>query len=207
MFDVTEIIKTAGYLGITAIIFAESGLFIGFFLPGDSLLFTAGFLASQGHLDIAILVLLSFAAAVLGDNFGYAFGRKFGPLVFRREKSLIWNPEHVRRAQDYYAAHGPKTIVLARFIPVIRTFAPIMAGVGHMPYRTFLGYNFVGALLWGVGMPLLGYLSGNLIPGIERYIVPGVIVIIIISFLPIIFRFVSNRDYRKSFLAAFKRME
>lgn len=205
MFDLVSLIKTAGYLGIAGIVFAESGLFIGFFLPGDSLLFTAGFLASQDYLNILLLIPISFVSAVIGDSFGYAFGKKFGPRVFNREKSLIWNPEHVRRAQEFYEKHGPKTIILARFLPVIRTFAPIMAGVGRMRYRTFLTYNIVGGFLWGIGLPLLGFYLGNSIPDIDKYLIPIIALIIILSASPIIFRVLSNKGYRESLLAAFKK--
>ncbi|MEK7194933.1 MAG: VTT domain-containing protein [Patescibacteria group bacterium] len=205
MFDLVSLIKTAGYLGIAGIVFAESGLFIGFFLPGDSLLFTAGFLASQDYLNILILVPISFISAVIGDSFGYGFGKKFGPRVFNREKSLIWNPEHVHRAQEFYAKHGPKTIILARFLPVIRTFAPIMAGVGQMRYRTFLAYNVIGGFLWGIGLPLLGFYLGSYIPDIDKYLIPIIALIIILSASPIIFKVLSNKDYRTSLLAAFKK--
>lgn len=205
MFDLISLIKTAGYLGIAGIVFAESGLFIGFFLPGDSLLFTAGFLASQNYLNILLLVPISFVSAVIGDSFGYAFGKKFGPRVFNREKSLIWNPEHVHRAQEFYAKHGPKTIILARFLPVIRTFAPIMAGVGQMRYRTFLAYNVVGGFLWGIGLPLFGFYLGSSIPNIDKYLIPIIALILILSALPIIFKVLSNKDYRTSLLAAFKK--
>ena len=198
MFDLISLIKTAGYLGIAGIVFAESGLFIGFFLPGDSLLFTAGFLASQNYLNILFLIPISFVSAVIGDSFGYAFGKKFGPRVFTKEKSLIWNPQHVHRAQEFYAKHGPKTIILARFLPVIRTFAPIMAGVGQMRYRTFLAYNIIGAFFWSIGLPLFGFYLGSSIPDIDRYIIPIIALIIILSASPIIFKVLSNKDYSTS---------
>src|SRR3989344_5579457 len=133
--DLESFIKTAGYLGLFFIVFAESGLFIGFFLPGDSLLFTAGFLASQGYLNIWILAPLIFFAAILGDNFGYAFGAKVGPALFTKEDSLLFHKDHLVKANNFYAKHGPKTVVMARFLPIVRTFAPILAGVGKMEYR------------------------------------------------------------------------
>lgn len=205
MFDLVSLIKTAGYLGIAGIVFAESGLFIGFFLPGDSLLFTAGFLASQSYLNIFILIGISFVSAVIGDSFGYTFGKKLGPKVFNREKSLIWNPEHVHRAKEFYEKHGPKTIILARFLPVIRTFAPIMAGVGNMRYQTFLVYNIVGGFLWGVGLPLLGFYLGHTIPDIDKYLIPIIALILILSASPIIIKVLSNKEYRASLLAAFRK--
>src|SRR3989344_3629379 len=148
MFDLISIIKTAGYFGIFGIVFAESGLFIGFFLPGDSLLFTAGFLASQGFLNIWILAALTFLAAILGDNFGYAFGARVGQAIFSREDSWLFHKDHLVRARLFYEKHGAKTLVLARFLPVVRTFAPILAGVGQMNYRTFFFYNVFGGFLW-----------------------------------------------------------
>lgn len=184
MFDIAALIKTVGYFGLFAIVFAESGLLIGFFLPGDSLLFTAGFLASQGFGNIAALAFLSFAAAVLGDSFGYAFGRKMGPRLFRRERSILFRPEYLERTRIFYEAHGGKTIILARFMPAVRTFAPILAGVGRMNYRTFVYYNVIGGFLWAVGLTGLGYLLGNVIPDADRYIIPIVLGIIIVSVLP-----------------------
>src|SRR3989344_640871 len=172
MFNLVSLIKTAGYFGLFGIVFAESGLLLGFFLPGDSLLFTAGFLASQGFLNIWILIPLVFISAVLGDNVGYAFGHKGGPLIFTKEDSILFHKDHLERAKVFYEKHGPKTLVLARFMPGIRTFVPILAGVGKMHYPTFIVYNFVGGVLWGIGMPMLGYLLGNTVPNIDHYLLP-----------------------------------
>jgi len=194
MFDLVALVKAAGYLGLFGIVFAESGLLIGFFLPGDSLLFTAGILASQGYGQIVLVIAACFLGAVLGDSVGYAFGRRVGPAIFRRNDSIVFNKDHIERARAFYAKYGAKTIVLARFIPVVRTFAPVLAGVGEMPYTTFLTYNIAGGLLWGVGMPLLGYYLGSAIPDIDRYLVPGVIVIVILSVIPPALHF--YRDYR-----------
>jgi len=195
MFDIVSLIKTAGYLGLFGIIFAESGLFVGFFLPGDSLLFTAGFLASQGYLNIWLLVPLCFAAAVLGDNFGYAFGRRVGPKIFKREDSFLFHKQHLERARSFYERHGKKTIILARFVPFARTFAPILAGVGEMHYRTFFSYNVIGGFLWAVCLPLLGYFLGSMIPGIDRYLLPIILAIVIISILPAVYH--GWKDYRE----------
>ena len=151
--DLVTLVKTAGYAGMFFIIFAESGLFFGFFFPGDSLLFTAGFLASQGFLNIIPLATLTFVAAILGDNVGYAFGKKVGVKIFKREDSLLFHKDHLIKAQQFYAKYGGKTIVLARFIPIVRTFAPIVAGAGEMKYSQFLFYNFIGGTIWGLGMP------------------------------------------------------
>ncbi|MBI4119295.1 MAG: VTT domain-containing protein [Parcubacteria group bacterium] len=186
-FDLVQLIKTVGYFGLFGIIFAESGLFIGFFLPGDSLLFTAGFLASQGFLNIWILMLLTFVGAVLGDNFGYAFGRKVGPAIFNREDSALFHKRHLEQAKTYYERYGKTTIILARFMPVIRTFAPILAGVGKMNYSAFFMYNVIGGALWAAGLPWIGYYLGGIIPHIDRYIVPIVIIIILASIAPPLF--------------------
>ena len=186
MFDIdlVRLIETVGYFGLFAIVFAESGLFVGFFLPGDSLLFTAGFLASQGYGNIAVLVMGCFVAAVLGDSFGYAFGRRVGPRIFTRDDSLFFRKAYLTRTQEFYDRHGGKTLILARFMPVVRTFAPIFAGVGAMRYAEFLFYNIIGALLWAVGLTVLGYVLGSVIPGIDRYLIPLVLGIIILSALP-----------------------
>lgn len=175
------IIKTLGTIGVIAVIFTETGLFFGFFLPGDSLLFTAGFLASQGYVSFAGLLVGTFVAAVIGDSVGYAFGKKIGPAIFSRDNSLFFNKKHISRAQEFYEKHGKKTIVLARFLPVIRTFAPVMAGVGAMPYKIFLTYNILGGFLWTWIMLWLGYGLGALIPDPDRYVIPVVIAIVIIS--------------------------
>ncbi len=183
-FDLTSFIQTAGYIGIFGFVFAESGLFIGFFLPGDSLLFTAGIFASQGHLNIWILIFGAWIFAVLGDSVGYIFGKRVGPALFSRPQSRFFKPDHLAKAQHFYEKHGKKTIILARFIPIVRTFAPIVAGIGNMQYRTFLVYNIIGGALWGIGMPLLGYFLGNTIPDIDRYLLPIIAGIIFLSILP-----------------------
>lgn len=205
MFDIVSLLKTVGYLGLFFIVFAESGLFVGFFLPGDSLLFTAGFLASQGFFNIALLILVSFAGAVLGDSVGYAFGKRVGPMIFRRDDSLFFHKDNLLRAQRFYEKHGGKAVVLARFMPVIRTFAPILAGVGTMKYRTFLFYNVFGAVLWAIGLPLAGYYLGTLIPGVDRYIVPIVALIVFISILPVIIHFARDREHRHHVIRGIKR--
>ena len=196
MFDVASVIKTVGYAGLFAIVFAESGLFIGFFLPGDSLLFTAGFLASQGFGNIAVIILICFVAAVLGDSFGYWFGKRTGPRIFSREDGLFFKKAHVDRIRAFYARHGGKAIVLARFTPVIRTFAPIFAGVGAMPYGIFLFYNISGGLLWAGGLIGLGFMLGSVVPGIDGYLLPIIAGIIIISVLPSVMAFL--REWRSS---------
>ncbi|MFA5877190.1 MAG: DedA family protein [Candidatus Paceibacterota bacterium] len=184
--DLPSLIQTIGYVGITVIVFAESGLFFGFFLPGDSLLFTAGFLASQGFLNIFILIALTTTAAILGDSVGYWFGKKVGPFIFSRSDSFWFSHKRVEDASAFFAKHGPKSLILARFIPAVRTFTPILAGVGQMNYPTFLKYNVIGGILWGTGLPILGYFLGRLVPHPDRYIIPIVLIIVVISMLPIL---------------------
>jgi len=206
MFDLVSLIKTAGYLGLFGIVFAESGLFVGFFLPGDSLLFTAGILAAQGFLNIWILVFLVFLGAVLGDNFGYGFGRKVGPMIFKREDSIIFHKQNLERAKAFYEKYGKKTIILARFLPGVRTFAPILAGVGQMHYRTFVSYNVIGGLIWGMGMPFLGYFLGSTIPNIDRYLLPIIIFIIVISVVPTLRHILKDPEDRRRIKAGIKKL-
>lgn len=177
-------LETAGYIGLFGAAFAESGLLIGFLFPGDSLLFTAGFLSSQGFLSLPLLIILTVSGAFLGDIAGYWFGKFVGPKLFHRKDSRLFHKDHLSRAQIFYARYGGKAIVLARFMPIVRTFAPILAGVGTMDYPTFLSYDALGALLWGAGLPLLGFFLGNAIPGIDAYLLPIILLIIFLSLLP-----------------------
>ena len=193
MFDLVPLVESAGYLGIALIIFAESGILIGFFLPGDSLLFTAGFLASQGLLSIVPLIILLFIAAVAGDAVGYFFGHKVGPKIFSRPKSFWFNPAHIEKTRTFFERYGAKTILLARFLPAVRTFAPIMAGVGGMSYRVFATYNAVGALAWACGITLLGYFFGQIIPNPDKYLIPVVLVIIVLSVLPTVWQIIKEK--------------
>jgi membrane-associated protein len=183
------LIKTLGLVGVLGIVFAESGLLFGFFFPGDSLLFTAGFLASQGFINILVLSVGSFIAAVLGDNVGYAFGRRVGPKIFTKQDSLFFKKTYLKQAQAFYEKHGAKTIVLARFIPIVRTFAPIIAGVGQMHYRTFFFYNVLGGGLWTFGVSFAGYFLGKIIPNVDQYLLPIILVIIFVSILPGVWEF------------------
>ena len=186
VIDPQQLIRSFGTIGLFLIVFAESGLLIGFFLPGDSLLFTAGLFAAKGDLNIVVILIGCFAAAVIGDQVGYAFGRKVGPSIFSKPNSKLFKQEYVQRADEFFESHGAKTIVLARFVPVVRTFAPILAGVGSMKYRTFLTYNIVGGFLWAVGVTSLGYFLGEQIgeENIDKYLLPIIAVIIFISVLP-----------------------
>ena len=186
-------------LGIVAIVFAESGLFFGFFLPGDSLLFTAGIMASGGFLNIWTLLIGSFIAAVVGDNVGYWFGHHVGPKIFAKEDSLLFKKHHLEEAKKFYELHGSKTIVLARFVPFVRTFAPIVAGAVQMPYATFMAYNLFGGLLWAVGLTLLGFFLGN-IPIIKAHYEFVIILIVLASIVPVALHFIKdfrNKNVRK----------
>ncbi len=191
--DPKTLIQTVGILGVFAIVFAESGLFFGFFLPGDSLLFMAGLLASQDYFSITWLIIGCSIFAILGDNVGYAFGRRVGEKIFTREDSFFFHKKNVTRAQIFYEKYGKKAIVLARFVPVVRTFAPILAGVGKMHYRTFLIYNIIGGIIWSAGLTLLGFVLGSTIPDIDSYILPIILVIIFVSFIPIIVSYVLEK--------------
>jgi len=201
-FDVRELIVHVGVWVTFLIIFAESGLLIGFFLPGDSLIFTAGLLASQGHFNIWYFLIGGSIAAIVGDNVGYAFGRKFGPRIFSREDSWLFKKDHVEKAKHFYEKHGPWTIVLARFTPVVRTFAPILAGVGRMNYRTFVIYNIVGGLVWVWGLGWLGFFAGKAIPNIDHYILPILLLIIIASLLPGVIAAVRSKKLEPVHVAA-----
>jgi membrane-associated protein len=204
MFDLIPLIKAIGYFGILGIVFAESGLFIGFFLPGDSLIFTAGFLASQGFLNIWSLVCLVFIGAVAGDSFGYAFGKKVGPMIFKKEDSFLFHKDNLNKAKVFYEKYGGKAVILARFMPGIRTFAPILAGVGNMRYSKFLSFNIIGGALWGVGLPLIGYYLGNVVPNIDKYIVLIVLLIIFISVSPMIWHILKDKTSRDRILNAIR---
>ena len=180
-----HLIEAFGTLGLFAIVFAESGLLFGFFLPGDSLLFTAGLLASRGVLNFPVIAVGCALAAIAGDQVGYVIGRKAGPALFRRPESRFFHKKNVDRAKAYFDRNGPRTIILARFIPVIRTFAPVVAGVGQMNYRKFVTYNVVGGILWGSGVTTAGYLLGESIPDIDRWLLPIIGVIVMVSFIPV----------------------
>ncbi len=183
--DPRHLLETFGTIGLILIVFAESGLLIGFFLPGDSLLFTAGVFCARGDLTLGVVLVGVFVAAVAGDQVGYAFGNKVGPALFRRPDSRFFKQEYIEKAQSYFEKYGPKTIVLARFIPIVRTFAPIVAGAGSMPYRTFVRFNVIGGLLWGIGVTMLGFMLGEAID-IDRYLYPVIAVIILLSLLPVL---------------------
>ncbi|OYX42972.1 hypothetical protein B7Y94_02455 [Candidatus Saccharibacteria bacterium 32-49-12] len=210
-FDLVGFITGLGILAVLFVIFAESGLLIGFFLPGDSLLFTAGVLVHAGVFDINIhlFVFLLFLAAVLGDSVGYTFGRRTGPHIFKKPDARIFKQAHVRRAQDFYDKHGGKTIIIARFIPIIRTFAPIVAGVGKMEYRRFLSFNLVGGLLWTAGVTYAGYLLGQLFESmgveIDTVLLPIIALIILASIAPPAIHILKDKKNRVALWEGTKR--
>ncbi len=180
-----SLIEAFGTLGLFAIVFAESGLLVGFFLPGDSLLFTAGLLASRGTLNLPVIMAGCAVAAVVGDQVGYAIGRRAGPAIFKRPESRLFHKKNVDRAKAYFDKNGPRTIILARFIPVVRTFTPVVAGVGQMNYRKFVTYNVVGGVLWGCGVTVAGYFLGKSIPDIDKWLLPIILLISAVSFVPV----------------------
>jgi membrane-associated protein len=184
MLDVAHLIESGGLLLIGAIIFAESGLLAGFFLPGDTLLFTAGFFAAQGKLPIAWLILIVLVAAIAGYEAGYRIGQKWGKRLFRKKEGLIFRQEYLQRSEVFYEKHGGKTIMLSRFVPVVRTFAPVVAGIGSMPKGKFTLYNIIGGAFWTVGVILLGHWLGSRIPNIDHYLLPIILLAMAISFGP-----------------------
>lgn len=193
-----ELIAWGGYVGVTIIIFCETGIMAGFFLPGDSLLVTAGLVASQGKLDIFLLNALLMAAAIIGDSVGYAIGYFAGPKVFNKENSFFFRKEHLKRTHDFFEKYGGKTIILARFVPIVRTFAPTVAGVGRMSYKKFLPFNVIGGALWVLSMTLIGYSLGRSIPNIEKHLHLVIAVVIVISFLPLIYEWLQARKKRNT---------
>jgi membrane-associated protein len=197
--DLITLIQTVGLAGLMLIVFAETGLFIGFFLPGDSLLFVAGLLAAPTFstgavLNIWTLIPAITLSAILGNVVGYGFGRKVGEALFEREDSLLFKKHHLRKAHYFYEKYGPKVIVIARFMPIVRTFAPIVAGMARMNFATFMKWNILGAILWCTLLPLLGYGLGSSVENIDRYILPIVVAIIILSILPGVIAYIRERN-------------
>jgi membrane-associated protein len=193
-----DLIRWGGYVVLVAIVFTETGLLVGFFLPGDSLLITAGLVAATGHLNIWWLNGLLIVAAVVGDSVGYAIGWRAGPRLFTRPKSRLFNPKHIERTRAFYARHGAKTIVIARFVPIIRTFAPVVAGVGQMEYRRFLAYNVAGGVAWVTSMTWAGYALGQAVPNIGDHIHVVVGIVIVLSLIPIAIEVVKERRRRSA---------
>ena len=192
-YALDDLVRWGGYAVLVAIVFVETGLLVGFFLPGDSLLITAGLVAATGALNIWWLNVLLIVAAVVGDSVGYTIGWRAGPRLFTRPKSRLFNPKHVERTRAFYARHGAKTIVIARFVPIIRTFAPVVAGVGQMEYRRFIFYNVAGGVGWVTSMTWAGYLLGQTVPNISDHIHIVVLIVILLSLIPIVVELVRER--------------
>jgi len=197
-YSLDDLVHWGGYVVLVVIVFTETGLLVGFFLPGDSLLITAGLVAATGYLNIWWLNGLLILAAVLGDSVGYAIGRRLGPRLFTRPKSLLFNPHHIERTRAFYARHGARTIVIARFVPIVRTFAPVVAGVGQMEYRRFVFYNVAGGVGWVTSMTWAGYFLGQVVPNISERIHIVVVVVILLSLIPIVVELVRERRRRSA---------
>lgn len=204
MPNLPELIQAIGYLGVFGIIFAETGLLIGFFLPGDSLLFTAGILAAEQILNIYLIIIVMLGAAIIGNSTGYWIGRRLGPKIFSRPNSLFFNQNNVEKTQAFFDKHGWKTLIIARFVPVIRTFVPVMAGVGKMNYAKFMLHNILGALLWILSVTLLGFWLGLKIDNIEKYIIPVIFLIILLSISPYLKEFFTNKALRQKIYSEIK---
>ena len=202
--NVEQLIQSGGLLLIAAIVFAESGLLIGFFLPGDTLLFTAGFFAAQGKLPLIPLLIILLVSAVLGDNVGYSFGRRAGNRIFKKKDGIIFRQEYLVRAEKFYEKHGGKTIMLARFVPVVRTFAPIVAGAAKMPRERFLVFNISGAVMWCIGVTMMGYLLGSKIPNIDSFLLPAVGVAMALSFGPASWHVLKDAETRSKITSSTK---
>lgn len=204
MFDVTQLIQSGGLLLIALVIFAESGMMIGFFFPGDTLLFSAGILAATGNLQILPTILVIAGAAILGDNIGYHIGKKVGPRLFKKD-SLVFRHDYIMRAEKFYEKYGTKTMLVAHFVPIVRTFAPVTAGAAKMNYRMFFIYDAIGDIAWTLLVTLAGYFIGSRIPGIENYIEPVLLAIIALFLLPTLFHIFRDPKFRTAISSKFRR--
>jgi membrane-associated protein len=193
IYDVEALVRVGGLMALIAIVFVETGLFVGFFLPGDSLLVTAGLFAARGDLGLWSIFLFVSLAAIVGDTVGYTIGARTGPKIFTREDSLLFHKKHLITTKEFYDRYGGVTIIIARFMPIVRTFAPLVAGVGGMEYRRFVFYNVAGGIGWVVSMTSLGYFLGKAVPGIDRHIHVVIAVVIFLSLLPAIIKFARDR--------------
>ena len=204
MIAIDKFILGGGLVMIGATVFAESGLLIGFFLPGDTLLFGAGILASQGVLPLHWLIIVVVISAIVGDNVGYSIGRRTGKRLFKKKESILFKPEHLERAEKFYEQHGGKTIILARFVPIVRTFAPMVAGIGKMSRGKFLFFNIIGGILWGASVIMLGYWLGSKMPWVEHFITPVILGIVAISFVASAFHILKEADNRQLIMQKIK---
>jgi membrane-associated protein len=198
IYDVESLVRVGGLVGLTAIVFVETGLLLGFFLPGDSLLVTAGLFAARGDLEVVPMIVVLSIAAIAGDTVGYNIGARAGPKLFTRPDSLLFNRKHLISTKEFYERHGPFTIVIARFIPILRTFAPVVAGVGAMEYRRFIVYNVAGGIGWVVTTVLGGYFLGQMVPNIHDHIHKVIAVVIVLSLLPAIIKIAKEKLKRSA---------
>ncbi len=197
IYDVKSLVMWAGYIGLVAIVFAETGLLVGFFLPGDSLLVTAGLFAATGELNIFYLNLLLIPAAILGNMAGYYIGRRAGPRLFNRDQSLLFRKDYIIKTKVFYEKHGASTMIITRFMPILRTFAPVVAGIGGMDYKKFMLYNVIGAVAWILSMTLTGFYLARLIPGVDKHIEKVIIAVVFLSLLPGIIKYLKHKFGKK----------
>lgn len=197
VLDITHIIESGGLLLISLIIFAESGLLAGFFLPGDTLLFSAGFFASQHKLPLIGLLILVTLSAIAGYEVGYHIGQRFGPRLFKKKDGLLFRQEYLEKSEKFYEKHGRKTVMLSRFVPVVRTFVPVVAGIGKMDRQKFWTFNIIGAILWGCGVTLIGYFLGRKIPNVDKYILPAIGLATVLTFGPAIYHLAKDKKLRE----------
>lgn len=205
MFDVHQIIQTGGLFIIALIIFAESGMMIGFFFPGDTLLFSAGIIAASGNLSLIPTLIVIAAAAILGDNIGYQIGKSLGPRLFRKKDGIIFRHDYIMKAEKFYERHGSKTMLIAHFIPIVRTFAPVTAGAGNMPRNQFMFYDAVGDIAWTLVVTLLGYFVGSRIPSIEQYIEPILLLVVLATLIPTLYHALKDPKIRAKLSGLFRR--
>ena len=204
MFELSHLIElygaTFGYVALAGIIFAETGLFFGFFLPGDSILFPAGLLASQGYLNIYAICAIAFVAATIGNIVGYFLGKHLGKRLFHREDSIFFHKDHILRARAFYDKYGAKTIIIGRFLPIIRTFAPVVAGISEMHFGKYVVFSAIGAALWAVGLPVAGFYLGRFIPDVDKLLIPVILLVIFLSILPGILEVFKTKERRARIL-------
>lgn len=206
MFDVTHLIETGGLLLIAAIIFAESGMMVGVFFPGDTLLLSAGILAAAGELNIVTTIIVISLAAIIGDNIGYEMGKRIGPRLFRKKDGLLFRKDYIDKAEVFYEKYGSKTMLVAHYVPIVRSFAPVTAGASKMNRKQFIIYDAIGDISWAVSITLFGYFVGSRIPGIEKYIEPLLLGIILIFLLPTIYHVLKDPKIRDAVKAKLRQL-
>ncbi len=206
MFDVTHIVQTGGLLLIALIIFAESGMMVGFFFPGDTLLLSAGILAAAGQLSVVWAIIVIAIAAIAGDNTGYHIGRRLGPRLFKKEDSIIFRHDYIMKAEWFYEKYGTKTMLLAHFVPVVRSFAPVTAGAGKMNYKQFVIFDAIGDIVWAISVTLFGYFVGSKIPGIQNYIEPLLLGIVAVTLVPTIYHALKDPKIRAKLFSKFRKI-